>query len=73
MSKTNDRYFSQVEAAEYLKCSLPTLRKYMTEHRIAYYKISERRTMFDKDDLDEFITRNRVSSNQEVKSKAYCQ
>ena len=66
MESIKQKYLSIVDASNYLDLSLSSVYKFTMDRRIPFYKIG-RKIYFEKNDLDEFIKRNRQASRDEVK------
>jgi excisionase family DNA binding protein len=58
------------EAAEYLGFTKSYLHKLMMDKVIAYYKPNGKYCYFDKDDLDQWLHRNRIASQDELDKQA---
>ena len=56
------------EAAEYLRVSVTTLRRYAYERRVTHYKLKGR-IIFRKADLEKFLDSKRVETFDEYKGK----
>ena len=54
-------YLTSEEAAEYLRCSVDTLRRRVTRREIPYYKPG-RALMFDGADLDAYMAASRFEA-----------
>ena len=65
----NKEYFKTAEAAEFLRVSMSKLWKMCSKKELSYYKVG-RLNLFKKDDLSEFIEKNRVLPISELKKKA---
>ncbi|NCB79569.1 MAG: DNA-binding protein [Bacilli bacterium] len=59
-----------VEAAEYLGLKKSYLHKLMMRKEIVFYKPNGKLCFFDKNDLDKWLRRIRVSSQEEVDREA---
>jgi len=62
--------FSLKEAAQYLDISTSHLYKLTSRKEIPHYCPQGKRLYFKRAELDQWLTRNRVSSNQELETKA---
>ena len=64
------------EASFILGLQPDTIRKLMQNHKITFYKPNHNTLYFLKSDLEGYMLRNKVSSNEEIESKAeaaaYC-
>lgn len=58
------------EAAAYLGFSLSHLRKLMMRREIPMYKPNGKTCFFDPDDLDAYLRRIRISSQEEIDEEA---
>ena len=56
------------EAAEYLRISVTTLRRYAYERRVTHYKLKGR-IIFRKADLEKFLDSKRVETFDEYKGR----
>ena len=56
------------EAAEYLRVSVTTLRRYAYERRVTHYKLKGR-IIFRKADLEKFLDTRKIESFEEFKGK----
>ena len=56
------------EAAEYLRISVTTLRRYAYERRVTHYKLKGR-IIFRKADLEKFLDARKIESFEEFKGK----
>ncbi len=56
------------EAAEYLRISVTTLRRYAYERRVTHYKLKGR-IIFRKADLEKFLDTRKIESFEEFKGK----
>ena len=56
------------EAAEYLRVSVTTLRRYAYERRVTHYKLKGR-VIFRKADLEKFLDTRKIESFEEFKGK----
>lgn len=62
--------FSSDEAAEYLNISLSWLYHLTNSKQIPHYKNGSRRTFYKRSDLDEWMLRGRVLTNEEIEQRA---
>jgi excisionase family DNA binding protein len=58
------------EAAEYLRISVTTLRRYAYERRVTHYKLKGR-IIFRKADLEKFLDTRKIESFEEFKGQEY--
>ena len=58
------------EAAEYLKVKTSYLQKMMMKKEIPYTKPNGKLCYFDVADLDKWLQRNRIASNEEIAKQA---
>ena len=58
------------EAAEYLKMSHSTLYKLTSSRKIVHYKPLGKLIYFDVSDLDEFLRKNRIETDEENSQEA---
>jgi excisionase family DNA binding protein len=58
------------EAAEYLGISRSYLHKLMMTKSISYYKPNGKLCYFDREDLDKWLRRNRIDSQDEIEQAA---
>lgn len=65
----NKDILSLNEAAKYLGVSKSTLYKMTFENKISYYKPSGKLIYFRKNDLDNFLLKKRIKSNEEWEMK----
>ena len=56
------------EAAEYLRVSVTTLRRYAYERRVTHYKLKGR-IIFRKADLEKFLDTRKIESFEEYKGR----
>ena len=64
-------YLTMKEAAEYLGTTVNYLYKLTSQqHRIPYYSPTGRKTLFKRQELDEWIERSRIATADEIKQKA---
>ena len=56
------------EAAEYLRVSVTTLRRYAYERRVTHYKLKGR-IIFRKADLEKFLDTRKIESFEEFKGR----
>ena len=56
------------EAAEYLRVSVTTLRRYAYERRVIHYKLKGR-IVFRKADLEKFLDTRKIESFEEFKGR----
>ena len=68
MMKTN--LLSTAEAAEYLGIKLSYLHKLMMQKAICFYKPNGKLCYFDPEDLDRWLRRTRIVSDDEVDQQA---
>ena len=61
------RFYSLEEAAEYLGVSKSTLYKHTAGGQIAFYKPNGKLITFSKDDLDKWVLKTRIPSNEELR------
>lgn len=64
------KYLNVEESADYLGVSRSTIYSYTHNRIIPHYKPRGRRCYFLKDDLDSFIEKTRVSSQEEIEKEA---
>jgi len=64
------KYLTVEEAAEYLGVSRATIYSYTSNRVIPHYKPRGRKCYFLRDDLDNFIEKARVSSQEEIEQEA---
>ena len=57
------------EAAIYLEISKSTLYKMTYDNRISHYKPSGKLIYFKKDELDQYLLKNKVKSNEELETE----
>jgi excisionase family DNA binding protein len=53
---TNDEWLTIQDAAKYLKLSVPSIRKYVTNGKIPSYRGAGRIVRLKRSDLDNFLT-----------------
>lgn len=76
MSKLNEltilskTYFNIEEASVYIGASKDTVRRYMYNGELAYSKPAGGRVYISKADLDKFMGKSRVPTNEEVEASA---
>lgn len=58
------------EAAEYIKVKVSYLQKMMMRKEIPYTKPNGKLCYFDVADLDRWMQRNRIASNEEITAQA---
>lgn len=64
-------YLTMKEAAEYLGTTVNYLYKLTSQqHRIPYYSPTGRKTLFKRSELDEWIEKSRVATDEEIRSKS---
>lgn len=56
------------EAAEYLRISVTTLRRYAYERRVTHYKLKGK-VVFRKADLEKFLDTRKIESFEEFKGR----
>ena len=56
------------EAAEYLRISVTTLRRYAYERRVTHYKLKGR-IVFRRADLEKFLDTRKIESFEEFKER----
>lgn len=59
-------YLLMAEAAKYVHISISTLRKHTAKNRIPHFKPSGKIIIFKKSDLDKWINRGRIPTNDEL-------
>jgi len=64
------RYYKLEEAADYLGISKSTLYKHTSAGNIPYYKPNGKLVIFSKEDLDNWLLKTRIPSNEELKNRA---
>lgn len=67
---TRSEYLNQKEACTYLGVTKTQLYRLMYERQITYSKPSGKIAYFKKEDLDEYMTRNRVPSLASIEAMA---
>lgn len=67
MSKS--KLLTTLEAAEHLGIKRSYLNKLMMQKEIPYYKPHGKLCFFDVEDLDNWLRRVRISSNEEIEQK----
>ena len=66
-----DRNFLTVkEAAAYIGTTPNYLYKLTSGHKIPYYSPTGRKCLFKREELDSWIEKSRVSTNDEIEAKA---
>lgn len=68
--KVEKKYYTVDEAAEYLNMSTSTLYKKIWKKVIPHLKPNQKRVFFLKIDLDHYMTKNRVASQDEIEEEA---
>ena len=68
--KGQDGIFDINEAADYLNVSKSFLYRLTCEKRIPHYKPTGKRLYFKKQDLDAWLTQNRIATRKEIEDKA---
>lgn len=63
-------YLKAIEAAEYIGTTVNYLYKLTSQHKIPYYSPTGRRCLFKREELDAWIERSRVATNEELEVKA---
>ena len=63
-------YLKAREAAEYIGTTLNYLYKLTSRHKIPYYSPTGRRCLFKREELDAWIEKSRVSTNEELEAIA---
>lgn len=64
-------YLTMKEAAEYLGTTVNYLYKLTSQqHRIPYYSPTGRKTLFKRSELDEWIEKSRVATDEEIRNKS---
>ena len=66
IKKGSQPYLSLEDAAKYLCMSKSTLYKHTSEGEISFYKPNGKLILFSKNDLDNWINKNKVASNDEL-------
>ena len=64
------KFLTTKEAAEYLGLKIGYLYKMTSRHEIPYYSPGGKRMFFKLSELDRWIEKSRISTNDELKSKA---
>ena len=59
-------YLLMAEAAKYIHMSISTLRKHTAKNRIPHFKPHGKIILFKKSDLDKWINRGRIPTNDEL-------
>lgn len=68
---TNKTFLTVKEAAEYIGTTPNYLYKLTSQqHRIPYYSPTGRKCLFKRSELDAWIEKSRVSSDEEIRAKA---
>ncbi len=67
---TQRKLLTSKEAAQYLGISLSFLRKMMMNRIIPMYKPNGKLCYFDPEDLNAYLTRVRISSQDEIRERA---
>jgi len=62
----NEKFLSVTEAANYLKVSRAHIYQMIFKKKLSYYKPGGKKVYFDVGDLEKYITKNRISSNDEI-------
>jgi len=65
----DDRYLSTSDAAAYLGMPLGTLQKIMSSNAITYIRPNRGKAYFRKSDLDAYMEKGRIPSNDELMGK----
>ena len=68
----SDRPLTRIEAAEYLGVHPDTLYRWAVEGRLAYSRLGDGTKAplrFSREDLDDFIARNRIATTEETKAR----
>ena len=65
---SSKKYFSIEEAAEYIGISKSTLYKHTAGGQIPFYKPNGKLITFSKDDLDKWLLKTRIPSNEELRA-----
>jgi excisionase family DNA binding protein len=68
--KPDKKWFTFDQACEYLHYSASHLYKFTMLREIPYYKPNNRRIFFLIEDLDNWISKNRISSKDEIQTDA---
>lgn len=63
-------YLKAIEAAEYIGTTLNYLYKLTSHHKIPYYSPTGRKCLFKREELDAWIEKSRVSTNEELEAIA---
>lgn len=64
-------YLTMKEAAEYLGTTVNYLYKLTSQqHRIPYYVPNGRKTLFKRAELDEWIEKSRVATDEEIQNNS---
>ncbi|WP_280750707.1 MULTISPECIES: helix-turn-helix domain-containing protein [unclassified Parabacteroides] len=69
-----NNYLTSGEAAGYLHISMSTLYKLTMRREIPHYKPTGKLCYFNRQELDEWISRNRIATTEEINNTAseYC-
>lgn len=67
LSKT---YFTVQEASVFLGASQDTIRRYMYSGELAYSKPTGKRVYISRADIDKFVSKSRIPSNEEIEASA---
>ena len=62
-------FLTQEEAANYIRCAKATLYSYTSKGEISYYK-TPGGNLFEREELDAWIKKHRILSNEELKNQA---
>ena len=68
LQSASKKYFSIEEAAEYIGISKSTLYKHTAGGQIPFYKPNGKLITFSKDDLDKWLLKTRIPSNEELRA-----
>jgi len=70
LKKLAKSVFTVEDAADYMGCSVLTVRRYMYSGALPYSKPTGGRVYISRADLDAFLVRGRVSSLSEIEEQA---
>jgi excisionase family DNA binding protein len=62
-AQENQVYFTKREAARYLRCSLRTIDNFLSRKQLRAYKLTEKKLLFVREDLDSFAQRQVANSS----------
>lgn len=67
---TSDKFLSAIQAADFLKIKLNTLYSKVEKGELPSYRSGKRKLLFDKKELEEFVSNKKTKSSNEIEGDA---